>query len=48
MEQRWNDTDRGKPKESEKNLFQCHFVHHKSYMERTRQEPGPPQSEDED
>jgi hypothetical protein len=25
---RWNDTDRGKPKDSEKNLSQCHFVHH--------------------
>jgi hypothetical protein len=23
----WNDTDRGNPKNSEKNLFQCHFVH---------------------
>jgi len=26
VEKRWNDTDRGKPKYSEKNLFQCHFV----------------------
>jgi hypothetical protein len=25
-------TDRGKPKYSEKNLFHCHFVHHKSNM----------------
>jgi hypothetical protein len=23
----------GKPKNSEKSLLQCHFVHHKSYME---------------
>jgi hypothetical protein len=29
MEPRWNDTDRGKPKDSEKNLSQCHFVHNK-------------------
>jgi hypothetical protein len=27
---RWNDIDRGKPKDSEKNLSQCNFVHHKS------------------
>jgi hypothetical protein len=31
-ERQWNDTDRGKPKNSEKNLSQCYFVHHKSYM----------------
>jgi hypothetical protein len=28
MEHRWNDTDRGKPKYSGKNLSQCHFFHH--------------------
>jgi hypothetical protein len=33
MEHRWNETDRGKPKYSEKNLSQCHFVHHKSRMD---------------
>jgi hypothetical protein len=29
----WNDTDRGKLKIFEKNLFQCHFFHHKSHMD---------------
>jgi hypothetical protein len=28
---RWNDIDRGKPKDSKKNLSQCHFVNHKSH-----------------
>ena len=28
----WNDTDRGKPKYSEKHLLQYHSVHHKSHM----------------
>jgi hypothetical protein len=27
MKQRWNDIDRGNPKDSEKNLSQCHFFH---------------------
>jgi hypothetical protein len=33
MEQWWNDTDRGKPKYWERNLFQWHFVHHKSNVD---------------
>jgi hypothetical protein len=33
MEHRWNEIDRGKPKYSEKNLSQCHFVHHKSHTD---------------
>jgi hypothetical protein len=39
---RWNDTDRGKPKNSEKNLSQCHFVHHKLHMDGRSSELGPP------
>jgi hypothetical protein len=31
-EARWNDIDRGKRKDYEKDLYQCHFVHHKSHM----------------
>jgi hypothetical protein len=31
-EPRWKDSDRIKLKNSEKNLSQCHFVHHKSRM----------------
>jgi hypothetical protein len=33
MEHRWNETDRGKPKNSGKNLSQCQFVYHKSHMD---------------
>jgi hypothetical protein len=33
MEHRWNEIDRGKPKYSEKNLSQYHFVHYKSHMD---------------
>jgi hypothetical protein len=42
MEHRWNETDRGKPKYSEKNLSQCHFVYHKSHMDQLGIETGPP------
>ena len=34
MEHRWNKIDRGKPKYTEKNLSQCHFVHQKSHVDR--------------
>jgi hypothetical protein len=33
MEQQWDDTDREKLKDSEKNLSQCHFFHHKFHMD---------------
>jgi hypothetical protein len=36
---------RGKPKYSGKNLSQCHFVHHKSQIDRPGIEPGPPRRE---
>jgi hypothetical protein len=42
MEQTTNDTDRGMPKYSGKNLFQYHFLHHKSNKERPGIEPGIP------
>jgi len=32
-EHRWNETVRRKPKCAEKNLSQCHFVHHKFHMD---------------
>jgi hypothetical protein len=40
MEQQWNYTDWGKPKDSEKILSQCHFLHHKSLMDCPGTIPG--------
>jgi hypothetical protein len=34
-----------KPKNSEKNLPQYHFVHHNSHMDRPGREPEPPRGE---
>jgi hypothetical protein len=42
LEHRWNEIDRGKPKYSGKNLSQHHFVHHKSHIDLSGIEPGPP------
>jgi hypothetical protein len=36
----WTDIDRGKPKNSEKNLSQYHFVHHKSHWIDLGANPG--------
>jgi hypothetical protein len=36
----WNDIDRGKPKNSEKILFQCRFAHHKSHCIDLGANPG--------
>jgi hypothetical protein len=33
MEHWWNDSDRGKPENSEKVLSLCQFVHHKPHMD---------------
>jgi hypothetical protein len=33
MEHGWNDTDREKPKDWEKNMPQCHTFHHRSHMD---------------
>jgi hypothetical protein len=45
MEQRWNDTDRGKPKGSEWSLSQCRFTHYKSHIDWPGSEPRPPRWE---
>ena len=41
----WNENDTEKPKNSEGNQFQCHFVHHKSLKEWPKIVPGAPRWE---
>jgi hypothetical protein len=41
MEQWWNNSGMGKLEYWERNLFQCHFAHHKSHMDRPTTEPEP-------
>jgi hypothetical protein len=36
-----NDTEWGKPKYSEKHLFQCHFVHYKTHKDWFGIQTGP-------
>jgi hypothetical protein len=40
VEPRWNDIERGKLKNSEENLSQCHFPYHKYNMDWPGCEPG--------
>jgi hypothetical protein len=42
MEHWWNDTDKEKPKYSEKSLSQCQFFNHNSHWDWPRIEPGSP------
>jgi hypothetical protein len=42
MEHSWNDNEKGKLKYINKNLFHCHFVHHKSHTDWPGTEPRPP------
>lgn len=40
LKHRWNYTGRGEPKNSEKNLFDCNIVRHKSHADWPGTEPG--------
>jgi len=39
-EQWWNDTDRSWKKYLDRNLCQCHYVHHEFYVDRHGKKPG--------
>lgn len=41
MEEFWNHTDRGKPKQYVKNLSNYHFFYYESHMNYTDIEPTP-------
>jgi hypothetical protein len=45
-ESKWNNSDRGKPKNLERTLFQRSFSHHKFHMHRPWRKPGPPRWKD--
>jgi hypothetical protein len=40
VEQRWHGNQQGKQNNSEKNLLQCHVVHHESHLKSPGLEPG--------
>jgi hypothetical protein len=33
MERLWNDIEKGKPNDSERNLWKCYYIHQKSYKD---------------
>jgi len=44
MEHGWNDAGELKYSERERNLFRCHFIHHKSHTYCALNEPGFPRA----